>query len=220
MKYNKQTMAQKKEYTSRLIKYKRILIQLKSLGLEKVYSNNLGDAVGVTPALVRKDFSRMNMAQGNRKGGYSINELIDSLSQVLGTSELQDVVVVGCGNLGKALIKHEAFYKEGINITAGFDINPREAEINGIPIYPMEVLNNYLTQHEIRVAILCVPAGAASHTRDLLLESEVKGILNFTPVELKSSELCRVQNVNICLELENLFFQISGKGKILQKSLD
>ena len=200
------------DYTARLIKYKRILIQLKSLGLEKVFSNNLGDAVGVSPALVRKDFSRLQLNQGNRKGGYNINDLIDSLNEILGTSELQDVVVVGCGNLGKALIKHEAFYKEGINITAGFDINPREAEINGIPIYPMEVLNNYLTQHEIRVAILCVPAGAASHTRDLLLEAKIKGILNFTPVELKSSDECRIQNVNICLELENLFFQISEKG--------
>jgi redox-sensing transcriptional repressor len=209
-------MRQNKEYTARLIKYKRILIQLKSLGLEKVFSNNLGDAVGVSPASVRKDFSRLNLIQGNRKGGYSINDLIESLNQILGTSELQDVIVVGCGNLGKALIKHEAFYKEGINISAGFDINPREAEINGIPIYPMEVLKNYLTQHKIKVAVLCVPAGAASHTRDLLLDAEIKGILNFTPVELKSSDQCRIQNVNICLEIENLFFQISGKGDSIE----
>lgn len=200
------------EYTTRLIKYKRILIQLKSLGLEKVFSSNLGDAVGITPALVRKDFSRMQLSQGNRKGGYNINDLLESLNKLLGTSELQDVVVVGCGNLGKALIKHEAFYKEGINISAGFDINPRDAEINGIPIYPMEVLNNYVGQHEIKVAVLCVPAGAASHTRDLLQEAGIKGILNFTPVELKSNESIRIQNVNIVLELENLFFQISGKN--------
>lgn len=206
------------DYTTRLIKYKRILIQLKSLGLEKVFSNNLGDAVGVSPALVRKDLSRMSLSLGNRKGGYNINDLIESFNRILGTSELQDVVVVGCGNLGKALIKHESFYKEGINITAGFDINPREAEINGIPIYPMEVLNNYLTQHKIRVAILCVPAGAASHTRDLLLESKIQGILNFSPVELKNTENCRVQNVNICLEIENLFFQISGKGDGIERS--
>ncbi len=213
-------MRQNKEYTARLIKYKRILIQFKSLGLEKVFSTNLGDAVGVSSALVRKDFSRINMSQGNRKGGYNINDLIESLNQILGTSELQDVVVVGCGNLGKALIKHEAFYKEGINISAGFDINPREAEINGIPIYPMEVLHNYITRHEIRVAVLCVPAGAASHTRDLLQEGNVKGILNFTPVELKSTETCRIQNVNICLELENLFFQISEKGEDMENQFD
>ena len=62
-------MRTNKEFTARLIKYKRILIQLKSLGLEKVFSNNLGDAVGVTPALVRKDFSRLQLVQGNRKGG-------------------------------------------------------------------------------------------------------------------------------------------------------
>jgi len=203
------------DYTTRLIKYKRILIQLKSLGLEKVFSSNPGDAVGITPTLVRKDLSRMNLSQGNKKGGYNINELIESLNNLLGTSELQDVVVVGCGNLGKALIKHEAFYKEGINMSAGFDINPREAEINGIPIYPMEVLTNYVTQHKIRVAVLCVPAGAASHTRDLLNEAGIQGILNFTPVELKSTDDMRIQNVNICLEIENLFFQISEKRQTI-----
>ncbi|OQY35662.1 MAG: redox-sensing transcriptional repressor Rex [Spirochaetaceae bacterium 4572_59] len=202
------------EYTTRLIKYKRILIQLKSLGLEKVFSNNLGDAVGVSPAMVRKDLSKMSLSLGNKKGGYNINDLIESFNQILGSSELQDVVVVGCGNLGKALIKHEAFHKEGINITAGFDITPREAEINRIPIYPMEVLNNYLTQHEIRVAILCVPAEAASRARDLLLEARIQGILNFSPVELKNTETCRIQNVNICLEIENLFFQISEEGTV------
>jgi len=206
------------DYTTRLIKYKRILIQLKSLGLEKVFSSNLGDAVGITPTLVRKDLSRMNLSQGNRKGGYNINELIESLNSLLGTSEFQDVIVIGCGNLGKALIKHEAFYKEGINMSAGFDINPREAEINGIPIYPMEVLNNYVTQHKIRVAVLCVPAGAASHTRDLLVDSGIHGILNFTPVELKSTDELRIQNVNICLEIENLFFQISEKRQTIEIS--
>jgi len=204
------------DFTTRLIKYKRILIQLKSLGLEKVFSSNLGDAVGITPTLVRKDLSRMNLSQGNKKGGYNINELIESLNNLLGTSELQDVVVVGCGNLGKALIKHEAFYKEGINMSAGFDINPREAEINGIPIYPMEVLHNYVTQHKIRVAVLCVPAGAASHTRDLLCETGIQGILNFTPVELKSTDELRIQNVNICLEIENLFFQISERRQAIE----
>jgi redox-sensing transcriptional repressor len=208
-------MKSNNDYTTRLIKYKRILIQLKSLGLEKVFSSNLGDAIGITPSLVRKDLSRMNLSLGNRKGGYNINDMIESLNSILGTSELQDVVVIGCGNLGKALIKHEAFYKEGINITAGFDINPRDAEVNGIPIYPMEVLINYVTQHKIRVAVLCVPAGAASHTRDLLSECGIQGILNFTPVELKNSEDLRIQNVNICLEIENLFFQISEKSQTI-----
>lgn len=211
-------MKASEDHTTRLIKYKRILIQLKSLGLERVFSSNLGDAIGINPTLVRKDFSRMNLIQGNRKGGYNINDLIDSLNNILGTTELQDVVVIGCGNLGKALIKHEAFYKEGINISAGFDSNPREAEIKGIPIYPMEVLKNYVTQHEIRVAVLCVPAGAASHTRDLLSDAGIQGILNFTPVELKSSEEQMVQNVNICLEIENLFFQISSKGQAMRQT--
>ena len=69
-----------KELIFRLSKYKRLLLKFKALGLEKVFSNNLGDAIHVTPALVRKDFSMMNMP-GNKRGGYSIDDLLDRLDQ-------------------------------------------------------------------------------------------------------------------------------------------
>jgi redox-sensing transcriptional repressor len=191
----------------RLLKYKRILRQFRDLGLERVFSNNLGDALGISAALVRKDFSRMGF-EGNRRGGYRIDDLTREFERILGPGELKEVVVIGCGNIGKALINHESFVREGIRIAAAFDIKPPSAEISGIPVYPMEILNDFVREHRIQVGIISVPADAASQVRDAMAEAGIRGVLNFAPVELKSSETCLIQNVNIGLELENLFFRI------------
>ncbi len=200
----------KKDLMLRLIKYKRILLQLQSLGLEKVFSNNLGDAVGVSAALVRKDLSAIQL-QGNRRGGYRIDEMITRLNELLGSEDSQEAVVIGVGNLGRALMRHENFYKEGLRIAAGFDLNPREAEVGGMPVYPMEVLPAFISEHDIRVAILCVPGNAAATARDEAIEAGVKGILNFAPIELKSTAECVINNMNSSLEVENLFFLVNSR---------
>ncbi|MCK5250096.1 MAG: redox-sensing transcriptional repressor Rex, partial [Spirochaetaceae bacterium] len=126
----------RKDFMLRLMKYKRVLIQLRSLGLERVFSNNLGDAIGISAALVRKDLARIEM-QGNRRGGYGIDTMLERLNRLLGGKEAQEAILVGCGNLGRALLNHEAFYKEGIKLVAGFDLVPPSTGIGDIPIYSM-----------------------------------------------------------------------------------
>jgi len=199
----------RKDFMIRLMKYKRVLIQLRSLGLERVFSNNLGDAIGISAALVRKDLARIEM-QGNRRGGYSIDSMLERLNRLLGGSEAQEAILVGCGNLGRALLNHEAFYKEGIKLVAGFDLSPREPETNGIPIYPMENLTEFIKNRKVKVALLTVPANAAADVRDHLLGAGIRGILNFAPMELKCPGGCVIHNVNIGLEIENLFFLVNS----------
>ena len=101
---------EQKDLMLRLMKYKRVLLQFKSLGLDRVYSNNLGDALEISAALVRKDFSHFKI-EGNRRGGYSINRVLEKLNHLLGDSGLQEIVIVGCGNLGKALLNHDYIRK-------------------------------------------------------------------------------------------------------------
>ena len=199
----------RKDFMLRLMKYKRVLIQLRSLGLERVFSNNLGDAIGISAALVRKDLARIEL-QGNRRGGYSIDAMLDRLNRLLGGKEAQEAVIVGCGNLGRALLNHEAFYKEGIKIIAGFDIAPQKTAIGGIPVYPMDRLNEFIQERETKVALLAVPASAAAEVRDRLLGAGIRGILNFAPMELKCPGDCVIHNVNIGLEIENLFFLVNS----------
>ena len=199
----------RKDFMLRLMKYKRVLIQLRSLGLERVFSNNLGDAIGISAALVRKDLAKIEM-QGNRRGGYSIDAMLERLNRLLGGNEAQEAILVGCGNLGRALLNHEAFYKEGINLVAGFDLTLQAPETTGVPIYPMENLADFIQKKQIKVALLTVPANAAADVRDQLLRAGIRGILNFTPMELKCPGSCVIHNVNIGLEIENLFFLVNS----------
>jgi redox-sensing transcriptional repressor len=201
----------------RLSRYLRVLQKLKSLGFIKVFSNNLGDAIGVTPAVVRKDFSLINIP-GNKRGGYNIDVLITEMTKVLGKRESERIIVVGCGKIGSALLEYKAFRKDGIEILAGFDLEPGQARYNGpIPIKPMEELEEFVAGNEIHVGVISVPESSAASVFDRMISAGIRGFLNFTPVELKCGERCDihncpikcyVQNVNISLELENLFYLV------------
>ncbi len=197
------------ETVIRFIKYNRILSQLKSLGMARVFSNNLGDALGIAPALVRKDFSRFNL-EGNKRGGYEIDLLIERLDELLGGKNLENMIIVGCGHIAKALINHGDFTKDGGKIVAGFDIDKHIEKFGNIPIYHVDVLPAYIKEHSINIAILTVPEEAATIMFEKLLALGIKGVLNFTPVELKGSENCIVNNVNIGLEIKKLTYEVKS----------
>ena len=205
-----------RELILRLTKYKRLLSKLKALGLERVFSNNLGDAIGVSPALVRKDFSNLSLP-GNKRGGYNIDELTERLDGVLGYDENQNVVIVGCGRIGTALMRFDEFHHEGIRIAAGFDVAPEHVDnTTEIPVYPIEKLPGFVKENKIRVGIIAVPDNAASQVFELMVSAGIHGILNFAAVELKCSGAekdcpgeCTVHNVNIGLEIEHLFYQLN-----------
>ena len=107
----------------RVTRYYRALNRLRSIGLEKVFAHNLADAAGVSAAVVRKDFSTLEI-HGQKRGGYEITELIDRIGTILGKGDEQHVIVVGCGRIGKALMHYSGFENDGIRIVAGFDNDP------------------------------------------------------------------------------------------------
>jgi len=204
----------------RLARYLRVLQKLKGLGFVKVFSNNLGDAIGATPAVVRKDFSVIGIA-GNKRGGYVIDSLIERLIEVLGKNETERVIVVGCGRIGSALINFREFSREGIRVVAGFDSSEARLEPEGqIPVLPMSDLPGFVAERRIEVAVLAVPDQVATSVFELMVDAGIRGVLNFTSVELKCGAACEedgcnaectVHNVNIGLEIENLFYLIRLK---------
>lgn len=207
-----------KQQILRLTKYKRVLYKLKAMGFEKIFSNNLGDPIGVSSALVRKDFSTMNIP-GNKRGGYNIDELIAQLDRVLGKDENQKAILIGCGKIGSALLEYDGFNKEGIRIVAGFDKFPVKMKIStNIPVFEMDQLNKYISDNKIQVAIIATPDSEAVPVFRNLREQGIRGFLNFAPIELKCSSSCSegncpdpciINNVNIGLELEHIFYQIN-----------
>lgn len=211
-----------KDFILRLTKYKRLLYKLKALGFERVFSNNLGDAIGVTPALVRKDFSTLNLP-GNKRGGYNIDTLVSKLDKILGRDRPQRVIVVGCGRIGSALMEYSGFNTDGIEVVAGFDIHPENVQsTSGIPIYSMDKIEEYIRENDIQVGVIAVPDTEASKIMDRLIDAGIRGILNFAPVELKCTrDDCpintTIHNVNIALELEHLFYQINSQEILEQE---
>ena len=203
-----------KEFILRLTKYKRLIHKLKALGFERVFSNNLGDAIGVTPALVRKDFSTLHLS-GNKRGGYNIDMLVEEFDVILGSDTPQNVILIGCGRIGQALMQYTGFASDDINLVAGFDQHPANIKISTpIPVFGMEKLKSFVDENNIKVGIIAVPDDEASSVLDLMVESGIRGVLNFAPVELKCQKYdyscrCVIHNVNIGLELEHLFYQVS-----------
>ncbi|MGA2916203.1 MAG: redox-sensing transcriptional repressor Rex [Sedimentisphaerales bacterium] len=195
----------------RLSRYKNAAIRLKSLNFVKVFSDNLGDATGVTASQVRKDFSIFGIA-GNRRGGYQIDELLTQLNKVLGKDEQQKFIVVGVGNLGRALINYPGFAKSEIKIVAGFDIDPskynRKADA---PVLPMDELAGFVKANGVTLAIISVPDFAAQEAFEKLIKAGIKGVLNFAPIRLKSDDKVIVHNLNLETEFENLIYFVNTK---------
>ena len=125
----------------RITRYFRALNRLRAIGLEKVFAHNLADAAGVSAAVVRKDFSILEI-HGQKRGGYEITDLIDRISKILGKGDPQHVIVVGCGRIGKALMHYSGFEPDGIRVVAGFDSDPivYSDASHPVPVYPMSRL--------------------------------------------------------------------------------
>jgi len=196
----------------RLSRYKNALNRLRALNFVRVFSDNLADAAGVTAAQVRKDFSLFGIT-GNRRGGYKVDELSEQLHRILGKDQLQEFVIVGVGNIGRALLHYRGMEKSGIRIAAGFDIDPAKynREENP-PVLPLENLVEFVKTHSIRLGVIAVPDYAAQQVLEIMLSAGIKGVLNFAPICLKAPGGCVVNNINLETELENLIYFVNASN--------
>ena len=195
----------------RLSIYLRCLARLKENGIGTVSSEALAQAAGVKPTQLRKDLAYFGTF-GTRGLGYDVTELSLKISDELGTSSLQPVILVGVGNLGLALLSYRGFEKEGFEIIAAFDAAPkrkRDKELKQ-PLLGMDELKKFCQENGVKMAILSVPAASAQAVANQLIDAGVMGILNFSPIVLAVPEDVMVNNVNLAIELENLSYFIQG----------
>jgi redox-sensing transcriptional repressor len=193
----------------RLSLYFRCLARLKDNNIQTVSSEALAKVAGVKPTQLRKDLTYFGQF-GTRGLGYDVAALSQMISDELGTTSLQPVILVGVGNLGLALLSYRGFEKEGFEIIAAFDIDPkrrRDKEIN-LPILGMEELAEFVQTRHVKMAIITVPAAVAQEVANSLVQCGVMGILNFAPMVLHVPEDVMVNNVNLAIELENLSYFI------------
>ena len=194
---------------NRLLSYKQLLNRFKSLGLVRVFSDNIADPLGISASLVRKDFGVFGIA-GSQKGGYTIESVLTKIDEILGSNEIQKVIIIGAGRIGEALMSYTGFHKDGIKIAAAFDIDVKKmTQKNEIPVLPIEELPSFIKTEEISVAIMAVPDVAAQQIFESLQSANILGILNFTSVKFKSTEEITVNNFNIENELINLIYFVN-----------
>lgn len=192
---------------ARLPLYLQALVTASDQGIETISSGGLADASGVNSAIVRKDLSHLG-AFGTRGVGYRVDELVDEVSQVLGLTKERAVVIVGIGNLGRALAAYEGFDRRGFRIAALLDADPRKVgtELAGRTIEPADRLERIIAERDVTIAVLATPAPHARDVAARLVDAGITGILNFAPVPLDCPAHVSVRNVDLSTELQILSF--------------
>ena len=163
----------------------------------------------MTGAQVRKDFAYFGQF-GYPGIGYRCEELVLQIRKILGTDKTWPVALIGCGNLGQALLGYQGFGKQGFKVEVAFDIMPEIVgqTFEGLKVEHLDKLPEIATQQEIRLAILAVPANAANNAVEALVQAGITGILNFAPVTLSVPKSISVVGVDLAMELEQLAFAV------------
>ena len=170
---------------TRLSLYSRYLSKMEELNIQKVSSVDIAQGVQGTPAQVRKDLAYFGDF-GMRGVGYNVTSLNNIIKEILGLDHPWKMILIGAGNLGSALTHYAGFEKRGFKISAVFDndVNKIGMTLNGLPILPITKLVEYIDANGVEIAVLAVPATSAQQVADLLCETNIKGIMNFSPATL------------------------------------
>jgi redox-sensing transcriptional repressor len=196
---------------TRISLYLRELTRLESDGKKAISSSDLADLTDLTDTQVRKDLSYFGQF-GISGTGYEVSSLKDAIKNILGRDRILDVILIGAGNLGSALLSYPSFKGQGFNIKAAFDIDTRKIgqKISGIQINDSEKVQEYIKKEKIKITILTAPAFSAQKITDTLVGAGIKCILNFAPIVLKAPDDVMVSNVDLSRELELLSYFIKS----------
>jgi redox-sensing transcriptional repressor len=194
----------------RLSLYLRQLGLFKKQGRRTISSRQLGDSLGITDAQVRKDLAYFGQF-GHPGIGYRVDELIAQAKRIFGTDKTWNVVLVGAGNLGRALAAYRGFDSRGFRLVAVFDNDPSKAgeRLSDFAIQPLTRLPVTVREMNIRLAMLAVPGDVAQSVADQLVAAGVRGMLNFAPVVLQLPPEVTVNAVDLAVHLEQLSFQVN-----------
>src|SRR5215212_4972955 len=194
----------------RLSLYLRQLEAFKRKDRRTISSKQLGESLGLTDAQVRKDFAYFGQF-GHPGIGYRVDDLIGQVKRILGTDKTWNVLLIGAGNLGRALMSYRGFDAKGFRLVAVFDSAPEKAGTHEgeFLIQPLTELVPTIQKLNIRLGILAVPADVAQDVADQLVAAGVRGLLNFAPVSIHVPPDVALNAVDLAVQLEQLSFQVS-----------
>lgn len=210
-----ENVSDKRPYVSqavikRLPRYFRYLRELIAEGTMRISSGELSARMHVTASQIRQDLNCFG-GFGQQGYGYNVNYLYAKICEILGVSAGFKAVIIGAGNLGRALARHTMFAKRGVDVIAMFDVNEEMigTYIGDIPVLSMEEMENYCRSHPVDIAVFTMPKEAASEVAMRLIDTPVKGIWNFTGKELDSREHGKiVESVHMGDSLMTLCYEL------------
>lgn len=175
-----------------------------------ISSKQLGESLGLTDAQVRKDLAYFGQF-GHPGIGYKVEDLILQVRKILGTDKTWNVVLVGAGNIGRALSAYRGFGSKGFRVVAVFDNDPGKIgrKLGAFTIQPLTDVPEVVKKQSVRLAIVAVPADNAQDVADQLIDAGVRGLLNFAPISLSVPQDVAVNTVDMAVQLEQLAFQVT-----------
>jgi redox-sensing transcriptional repressor len=199
-----------KTVIKRLPRYYRYLSELIKDGVERISSSELSDKMQVTASQIRQDLNNFG-GFGQQGYGYNVKYLQCKIGAILGLNQEKNMIIIGAGNLGKALSNYSGFEKHGFKTLALFDIDESKVDTKRpIPIYSMDKLDDFLKENTVNIAAITVPKDYAADTAKVIVDLGIKGIWNFAQVDLDPllPDDVVVQNVHLIESLMELSYNL------------
>ena len=195
----------------RLPKYYRYLQELEKRGVERISSGELSAEMGFNASQIRQDFNCFG-GFGQQGYGYQVSVLLKEIGAILGLTRVYNLVIVGAGNIGKALGRYAGFDKEGYCVKGIFDVNEDVIgkRINGIEVQNVASLPAFLEENDIQIGVICTQKESAQEICDKLVAGGIKAIWNLAPVDVQSS--VNVENVHLSDSLYVLSYRLANNG--------
>ena len=198
----------------RLPKYHRYLRDLLDKDVHRISSKELSQIIGFTASQIWQDLNNFG-GFGQQGYGYNVEELFNEIGKILGVDKEYNTIIIGAGNLGQAIANYSGFNKSGFKVRAIFDINPIliGLKIRDIEIMDVDVMESFIRENNITIAVICTPREKAQENAELLVNCGIKGIWNFAPVDLELPKGVTVENVHLTESLFTLSYLLS-EGEI------
>jgi redox-sensing transcriptional repressor len=193
----------------RLPLYLRALNQLIQQGQTITSSHELGQRLGISSAQIRKDLSHFGEF-GKQGTGYQINHLMAQLKQILQVNREWSMVVVGAGDLGRALAHYGGFVERGFRVVGVFDNDPEKVGTGqgDLKVHSVDALESFIRSRGIKIAMLAVPGSAAQTICDVLVSAGIRAILNYAPITLSVPENVNVQYIDPVMHLQRMTYYL------------
>ncbi len=195
---------------NRLPRYFRYLGDLLESDITRISSKELSAKMNITASQIRQDLNNFG-GFGQQGYGYNVEYLYNEIKKILGLDKVYNMIVVGGGNIGQALVNYTNFEKRGFVIKAVFDVNPRliGMTIRGVGVYDVDQMEDFVRSNSIDVAILTLPRSQAVKVAKNLAKWGIRGMWNFSHVDLQVPEDVVVENVHLTDSLMTLLYKIN-----------